>query len=521
MFPLSISAILTILPAVIDQRADSMWQTEVKAAAARGFVLEASAIPVVPGAENVLGQPWLKRWIVDPARSRKIQTFIRRVEDLERKESEKRMWVPPDERVDPLSPEAVLAGRAELAGHFRRSAPTLASADEGLSPAAEIVHFTNQFKIPWEEILDAADRPMAALPEAEPDSKADSNLSSPILPEPLANASSVTLLKLIQWRTSALLVEKKNRDAFRCIRLLCRISEAWLNEPNLHEFITGTSIDSQWLSLAGHGIKFHLWSDHELSQIAELASPPDIPALHRKTVSAGLRYLIRTVDHVAANPGYPDQQRRELAQVFQAVEANVRKSIRTKAAGKDGENVQEENESRTEPWLAALPSGAFDLYKLAMIRETLHAIPETVDLQVLRNWAVWDGEKHTRTEFTARGLLYMVADRTLLQIAAALERHRLKFGQYPGTIAELVPDFLPAVLTDPCTGDEPFYRLNEDGGCEIRMDYRKIKMQRKLEPGTNRREDPAERRRMEWTLPPVKSAQTPQSNKVRIKSPVR
>ena len=47
--------------------------------------------------------------------------------------------------------------------------------------------------------------------------------------------------------------------------------------------------------------------------------------------------------------------------------------------------------------------------------------------------------------------------------AIALERHRLKHGHYPDTLAQLIPDYLTQIPQDPMDGCPLRYRLNPDG----------------------------------------------------------
>ena len=47
--------------------------------------------------------------------------------------------------------------------------------------------------------------------------------------------------------------------------------------------------------------------------------------------------------------------------------------------------------------------------------------------------------------------------------ALALKRYQLRNGHYPSELAQLVPDFVPAVPRDPADGQPLRYRLNSDG----------------------------------------------------------
>ncbi len=54
-------------------------------------------------------------------------------------------------------------------------------------------------------------------------------------------------------------------------------------------------------------------------------------------------------------------------------------------------------------------------------------------------------------------------ERRVIVTAIALKRFQLKHGQFPGTLAELTPDYLPSVTIDPFDGRPLKYHLNDDG----------------------------------------------------------
>ena len=53
--------------------------------------------------------------------------------------------------------------------------------------------------------------------------------------------------------------------------------------------------------------------------------------------------------------------------------------------------------------------------------------------------------------------------RQMTRAAIALERHRLKHGRPPETLAKLVPEFLAEAPGDCMTGRPLLYRLSNDG----------------------------------------------------------
>ena len=66
-----------------------------------------------------------------------------------------------------------------------------------------------------------------------------------------------------------------------------------------------------------------------------------------------------------------------------------------------------------------------------------------------------DSEGWTILSSVATEALRGEARIALLRTGIALERHRLKHGDHPASLTELVPSFLPALLEDPFTRQPP------------------------------------------------------------------
>jgi hypothetical protein len=62
-----------------------------------------------------------------------------------------------------------------------------------------------------------------------------------------------------------------------------------------------------------------------------------------------------------------------------------------------------------------------------------------------------------------RRTLSAETERRVVVTAIALKRFQLKHGQFPRTLAELTPDYLPSVPIDPFAGKPLKYHLNDDG----------------------------------------------------------
>jgi hypothetical protein len=60
-------------------------------------------------------------------------------------------------------------------------------------------------------------------------------------------------------------------------------------------------------------------------------------------------------------------------------------------------------------------------------------------------------------------LMQFEAKKALVQVALALERHRIRHGSAPAELAKLVPEFLPELPPDPMNGQGLHYVLQADG----------------------------------------------------------
>lgn len=113
--------------------------------------------------------------------------------------------------------------------------------------------------------------------------------------------------------------------------------------------------------------------------------------------------------------------------------------------------------------LVALPfvHGAFARAKIAEQYRILRAAGEPATLDELAQWLPYppDGEN--------RAGLYQQAFSTPITLdrdaALAFERYRIKTGQPPATLEELVPEFLESMPIDPFDGQPLRYRRSEKG----------------------------------------------------------
>jgi hypothetical protein len=63
-----------------------------------------------------------------------------------------------------------------------------------------------------------------------------------------------------------------------------------------------------------------------------------------------------------------------------------------------------------------------------------------------------------------RRLAQVITELYLARMGCAVERYFARHGRYPTALADLVPDFLPALLTDFAGGGTPLsYKLSPDG----------------------------------------------------------
>lgn len=78
-----------------------------------------------------------------------------------------------------------------------------------------------------------------------------------------------------------------------------------------------------------------------------------------------------------------------------------------------------------------------------------------------------DAEGWSILEGAATAALRAEASLAVLRTGIALERHHLKHGKYPSDLQDLVPDYLPALLTDPFDGKPLRYQRMPDGSPRV------------------------------------------------------
>jgi hypothetical protein len=89
--------------------------------------------------------------------------------------------------------------------------------------------------------------------------------------------------------------------------------------------------------------------------------------------------------------------------------------------------------------------------------------PDKTERQVDESLRTLFSESLVSAQIMLRRIMAAEVMRSIAVTALALKRYQLRNGHYPSDLAQLVPDFVPALPRDPADGQPLRYRLNSDG----------------------------------------------------------
>ena len=271
-----------------------------------------------------------------------------------------------------------------------------------------------------------------------------------------------TLAKALALRARAAVAAGDSSEASHSIIAIHRLAMACEQEPLLIGFLVGNSLEMLALEPLWLGLREHAFAEGDLRQLQDLFA----------------------VDHTSR--ALLLAMRGELAAGMNAVEF-----LQLAASGQrvvDGDLVKALTADgiKVSHYLRrAVPGGLFDHWKAVIAELELQYLIQPLKTSGLRE-SVRKGESvATELQRNANPLLHpdhlfarlmlpavaqismqalvLETRRRQALIALALERFFVKQGRYPATLAELTPDFLPAVPLDPCGEKAMRYRITPAG----------------------------------------------------------
>jgi len=270
------------------------------------------------------------------------------------------------------------------------------------------------------------------------------------------------MAKVLVLRARAALAAGASTEAARSIVAVHRMAQACEQEPLLIGFLVGNSMEMMALEPLWQGLRERVFTEDDLRLLQDTFAAD-------QTTGALLRAM-----------------RGELAVGLNAVEflqlaANGQKSVDS--------NLMDVFSSHGNPlgkyFWRLLPSGLFDHWKSVLVEMELRHL-----IQPLKNGGLRESVRTSEAVVTelsqhssmlrhpdylfARLILpavSQVSNNALLQDARrqqalaglALERFFVKHARYPAMLAELTPEFLPAIPNDPCDGKPLRYRTTPEG----------------------------------------------------------
>ncbi len=220
-----------------------------------------------------------------------------------------------------------------------------------------------------------------------------------------------------------------------------------------------------------HGIAAHRWSDAQLQELQKGLLAPDYLRAMGFALEGERNGCIAIMDRWATNPRQLQQEASGLG-FGDASEAPQGIALQNVGLGLMPRGWVRQNQAAMAEYHQLMiglnrqlatnaPSGALggalkqfaDRTDEALIRQKTHTTPYNVFANLLAPALGKAIAKAGRAGATARSAA----------TGCALERHRIKHGSYPESLAALVPEFLAEVPVDPIDGQPLRYRRSADG----------------------------------------------------------
>jgi hypothetical protein len=240
----------------------------------------------------------------------------------------------------------------------------------------------------------------------------------------------------LELRVEAEVAKGDAAASFSDVDSLLRLGGTLDEECTVLTYMVGLAISRVAYNGVAAGLAAHVWNDAQVQSIqASLTRTQPLKALPQ--VFEGERCLsLHLMDEPTAGwPGLNAHYRAEIARIDQRLIDQAR-AIATNppSAG----------------LAAELPRFAAEIEKTPVTMYNILALMAIGPVGIAF-------ERAARAEQLAR----------IVVVACALERHRLATGAYPGTLAELVPQYLPSIPIDIMDGGPLRYRRIDAGGFRL------------------------------------------------------
>ncbi|MCC6234423.1 MAG: hypothetical protein IT580_17405 [Verrucomicrobiales bacterium] len=368
--------------------------------------------------------------------------------------------------------------------------------------AAEVLAFLKRLEPELQEIAEASHRPRSRFTAGwneslSPTARVDIALS--------AYARVKGLTSLFRVRAAARLEQGDAAGALADTRTLFRLSQSMAEDPTLMGLLVRIAQDAIAMSMLKEGIAARQWTD---AQLAECQA------------------LVRAIDR---RESLIHAFRGERALGLEMLESWIRPSSPFELTLVPPTHGSEANLSGIEsPTRSGFfqPRGMYRRWQIAQSQLVDHLIadlqdptwPQRLTQQesteaFLHRAGLLPATRHTILAIQLAPALDRAAGKAarinttarLAEIACALERHRLRHGQFPETLDVLAPTFLDRLPADPMTGKPFLYRRTEDGWFKLWS----VGLNGRDDGGTMKRRDNDQHGDWVWPVPvPISKEET-------------
>ena len=478
-----IATAVALLYALENRRARREWNQYHQTFAARGLQSDLSAYipPPISSDQNLAATPLIESWFTRGPHGGPRWDDTWDAADLSEVQNPKpgNTWRPLNLAAWAWVLEAAASNRVANPKYPRRPSrlPDPAALESRFPSQAEaagaILEIQKEDESRFEELRDAARRPEARFPIAY-------NLENPwgILLPHLAGLRTTT--RRLQVRACAELALGNSSAALQDVLLALRLGTSTRNEPFLISFLVRLTIVQEALQPVWEGLEAHRWTGEQLTVLQQqLADLHFLPELDRALASERAAALL-TADLLAAHkarlsdigdmPGLSpgDESIRDLMRRFAPRGWFDREKLNySRMLDRQLEGAYDISRNRVFP--SRIISNAREVESVLGVsgsRRFGGGVPSSESTPgfggILRHLSLAALLVPELKEVPAKATAAQTSvDQA--RIACALERYRLAHGDFPESLAALVPSVSPELPKDPITGEPYRYRRTQDG----------------------------------------------------------
>ncbi len=317
------------------------------------------------------------------------------------------------------------------------------------SPAADVLLALSKYGGPLDELRQASERPYSRFP-------INYETNNPFALRFPHYARLKECSSVLQLRAMAELNNHQNSKALADVKLILYLAGSIQNEPLEWAAAVRREIVTMSLQPIWEGLAMRLWSNDQLAELDHALARYDALTEYQRSLRGELALQLKEIDFLRAE------------------------CMTTPIVDMNDDTV----------WVVTLayhacPTGWFYQNELGMARAGVgelptaeeiknHMISREMEKQFSQIGSQVEGSQATPVNFIGRDLFdfeyshltawaKIQASVDMARIGCALERYRQAHGNYPETLDELAPEFMPTIPHDIINGQPLHYRRTTDG----------------------------------------------------------